>query len=137
MALNYILDPDNLLVTITGDYGSTEEWSALLARLQRDSRLKPGFAFLRDLRGAKTPVDVGTVVGVMDAVRRVWPLVRPSRGAILTPHTFDVAALTAHALADSHGLPMRMFTNYEAAIEWLREGILTPDASPAPQNSDR
>jgi hypothetical protein len=135
--LDYILDADNRLVTITGDYGTAEEWLALLDRLQKDSRLTPGFAFLRDLRAARTLVDAATVVSIMDAVRRVWPLVQPSRGAILTPHNFDVAALTAHALADSHGLPMRMFTSYDAAVEWLREGTLSGDAAPGPQKSSR
>jgi hypothetical protein len=135
--LDYTLDRDNRLVTITGDYGTPVAWAALLARMQKDRRLKPGFAFLRDLRGASTRVDVATVVAIVDAVRRVWPLVQPSRGAILTPDTFDVAALTAHALADNYGLPIRMFTNYEAAIEWLRAGTLSSDTSPGPHKSDR
>ena len=137
MALDYTLDREHRLVTITGDYSTPDAWAALLARIQRDTRLKPGFAFLRDLRAARTPVDAAAVVGIMDAVRRAWPLVQPSRGAILTPHTFDVNALTAHALADSHGLPVRMFTNYEAAIEWLREGTLAAGASPEPHKSNR
>jgi hypothetical protein len=130
--LDYTVDRDNRLVIITGDYGTPSAWAALLARIQQDPHLEPGFAFLRDLRGATTPIDVAGVVAIMDAVRRVWPLVEPSRGAILTPDTFDVAALAAHALADNHGLPIRMFTNYEAAIEWLREGALSPDTAPGP-----
>jgi hypothetical protein len=58
----------------------------------------------------------------MDAVRRFWPLLKPSRAAVLTPREFDPAVLAAHALADSFGLPLRMFTSYDAAMEWLREG---------------
>lgn len=137
MPLDYTVDPEHLLVTITGDYGTPDSWLSLLKRIQQDPRLKPGFAFLRDLRASTTPIDAAAVVGIMDAVRRAWPLVQPSRGAILTPRSYDVAALTAHALADSHGLPMRMFTTYEAAIEWLREGTLSADTSPVPYKSDR
>ena len=137
MPLDYTVDSDHLLVTITGDYGTPDSWASLIKRIQRDPRLQPGFAFLRDLRASTTPIDAATVVGIMDAIRRAWPLVQPSRGAILTPHSYDVAALTAHALADGQGLPIQMFTTYEAAIQWLREGALSPDTSPAPQKSDR
>ena len=133
VSLHYLVNATDQLVTITGDYSSAEEWAAMIEQIQRDTRLRPGFAFLRDLRSATTPVDVATVVTIMDAVRRAWPIVKPSRGAILTPHSFDVAALAAHALADSHGLAIRMFTNYEAAIEWLRAGTVKTETSPDAQ----
>jgi hypothetical protein len=122
MALGYFIDPAQKLITITGEYADAEEWEALLARLLHDPLLTPGCGFLRDLRGAEVPVDVGTVVGIMDAVRRFWPLLQPSRAAVLTPREFDPAAMAAHALADGEGIPLRMFTTYEAAIEWLQEG---------------
>jgi hypothetical protein len=120
--LAYIIDPTEQLVVITGEYSDSEEWQRVLARILTDPQLRGGFGFLRDLRGATTPVDAATVVGLMDAVRRFWPLLQPSRAAVLTPRDFDPAAFAAHALADSYGLPLRMFTSYEAAMEWLREG---------------
>jgi hypothetical protein len=43
------------------------------------------FAFLRDRRDATTPVDAATVIGIMDVVRRFWPLLQPRRAAVLTP----------------------------------------------------
>lgn len=123
MPLSYVIDPAEQLVTITGEYAGVEEWKDLLGRILHDPHRRSGFAFLRDLRGATTPVDVATVVDLMEAVRRFWPLLQPSRAAILTPREFDPPALAAHALADTHGLPLRMFTSYEAALEWLREGF--------------
>ena len=120
--LNYIIDATQGIVVITGDYSDAEEWQNLLARILTDPQMRGGFGFLRDLREATTPVDAGTVVGLMEAVRRFWPLLQPSRAAVLTPREFDPAAFAAHALADTFGLPLRMFTSYDAAMEWLREG---------------
>ena len=122
MALDYHIDPDDRLITITGEYAGAEEWQALLARVLQDPQLRPGCAFLRDLRGATAPVNAAAVVGLMDAVRRFWPLLQPSRAAVLTTREFDPAALAAHALADTHGLPLRMFGDYDSAMAWLREG---------------
>jgi len=120
--LSYIIDATQGIVVITGDYSDAEEWQNLLARILTDPQMRGGFGFLRDLREATTPVDAGTVVGLMEAVRRFWPLLQPSRAAVLTPREFDPAAFAAHALADTFGLPLRMFTSYDAAMEWLREG---------------
>ena len=122
MPLNYVIDSTQNLITITGEYADANEWKSLLARVLHDPRLKPGCGFLRDLRASETPVDAATVVGIMDAVRRFWPLLQPARAAVLTPREFDPAAMAAHALADNEGLPLRMFTSYEAAVEWLMEG---------------
>lgn len=130
MPLNYVIDSTQRLIIITGEYAGAEEWKALLARILHDPRWRANLAFLRDLRGATMVVDAETVVGIMDAVRRFWPLLSPARAAILTPREFDPAALTAHALADAHRLPLRMFTSYEAAIEWLREGVAPESAVP-------
>lgn len=85
-----------------------------------DPQREPGFAFLRDLRGATTPVDAVTVVGIMQVVRQFWPLLQPSRAAILTPRQFDSAAMTAHAIADEKYLPLKIFSSHEEALEWLR-----------------
>ncbi len=127
MPLTYVIDPDARLITITGEYAGAAEWHALLARILEDPEREPGFAFLRDLRAATTPVDAAAVVGLMDAVRRFWPLLQPSRAAVLTPREFDPAALAAHALADTHGLPLRMFREYDSAIAWLRESTDKPE----------
>jgi len=122
LALSYAIDAAQELVIITGEYSDAEEWQRVLASLLTDPRMRGGFGFLRDLREATTPVDAATVVGLMDAVRRFWPLLKPSRAAVLTPREFDPAAFAAHALADTFGIPLRMFTNYDAAMQWLREG---------------
>jgi hypothetical protein len=93
-----------------------------LQQVLKDPDRQPGFAFLRDLRDATVPVDAATVVGIIEVVRTFWPLLQPSRAAILTPRQFDTAALTAHALADAQQMPLEAFTSYEAAIEWLHAG---------------
>jgi len=120
MSLSYTIDPDQRLITITGEYAQPEEWKALLARILNDPRREPGFAFLRDLRSATAPVDAETVVGIMDVVRRFWPLLQPSRAAVLTPLDFDPAALTAHAIADAERIPLAVFRSYEEAVDWLK-----------------
>jgi hypothetical protein len=122
MPLHYTIDPARRLVTITGEYSQPEEWRELLLRVLSDPRREPGFAFLRDLRQATTPVDAATVVGIIAVVRRYWPQLRPSRAAIITPLDIDPAALVAHALADAQHIPLRAFTSYDDAMEWLRGG---------------
>jgi hypothetical protein len=118
--LTYTIDPAERLIVITGEYAEAAEWRELLGRVLADPRRQPGFAFLRDLREATRPVDAATVVGIIEVVRRFWPLLQPSRAAIVTPHAFDTAALTAHALADAERLPLEAFTSYEAALAWLQ-----------------
>ena len=120
MALAYEIDAGRRLIVITGEYSDADEWRSLLVRVLSDPRRKPGFAFLRDLRSATTPVDADTVVRIMEVVRRFWPQLQPSRAAILTKHDEDPAALVAHALADAQELPMRAFNSYDEAMAWLQ-----------------
>jgi hypothetical protein len=119
--LQYVIDPARRLTTITGEYSAAGEWKTLLQAILSDPQWQPGFAFLRDLRGATTPVDAATVLRIMEVVKQFWPLLRPRRAAILTPREFDPAAMAAHALADTEGLPVRMFSSLETALEWLAE----------------
>jgi hypothetical protein len=122
MALRYSIDSVQQLVTITGEYSDAAEWEELFRRVQADPRLRPGYSFLRDLRGASKPVDAATVVQIISVVRRYWGLLRPARAAIVTPREIDSAALVAHALADAENLPLQAFTSYETALNWLRAG---------------
>jgi hypothetical protein len=117
--LSYVIDSDRRLVTITGEYGDATEWNRLLSSVLHDAALRPGFGFLRDLRGATNPVDSATVVGIIDVVRRLWPKLQPTRAAILTPRDVDPAALVAHALADAQHLPLQVFRTYDEAMAWL------------------
>ena len=119
MALAFTIDPDERLITITGEYAEAAEWQRFLQQMLDDPRRQPGFAILRDLTGATTPVSAASVVALMDVVRRFWPLLQPSRAAVLTPREFDPAAMVAHALADTHQLPLRVFNSLDAAREWL------------------
>jgi hypothetical protein len=121
VALSYVIDSDRRLLTITGEYADAVEWNRLLTAVLDDPALRPGFAFLRDLRGATNPVEPATVVGIVDVVRRFWPKLQATRAAILTPRDVDPAALVAHALADAQHLPLQVFRTYEEAIAWLNE----------------
>lgn len=126
MPLAYLIDLDQRLVVITGEYSEADEWADLLGRVLGDPRRQPGFAFLRDLRDATTPVDTSTVMQIMAVVRKFWPHLQPSRAAILTPHDVDAAALVAVAVADTEYLPLRVFKSYDEAIQWLQprdEGV--------------
>jgi hypothetical protein len=133
MPLSYVIDTDEKLITITGEYAAAAEWRDILSRVLHDPRREPGFGFLRDLRGASRPVDAATVVGILQVVRQFWPHLQPSRAAVLTPRDFDPAALVAHALADAERMPLQMFTSYEAAREWLREGTRPPGTAADPE----
>jgi hypothetical protein len=119
MALAYTVDSDRRLVIITGEYASATEWLTLAGDVLRDTRVKAGFAFLRDLRGATQVPNATMVVSVFQVIRRFWPTVTPSKAAIVTDSDDDSAARVAQALADSHNLPIQVFTSYEAALEWL------------------
>ena len=121
MPLSFAIDTDQRLITITGEYAHPDEWARLLQQVLDDPRRQPGFAFLRDLGAATMPVDAETVVGIIEVVKRFWPEMQPSRAAVVTPRRFDSPALIAHALADLEHIPLRMFTDYQSAVEWLRE----------------
>lgn len=119
VALAYTVDPAHRLVTITGEYANAADWLKLAGKVLRDKRVKAGFAFLRDLRGAKKVPDASVVVAAFQVVQRFWPSVTPLKAAILTDSDDNSAVLVAQALADSHNLPIRVFTTYEEAVEWL------------------
>jgi CheY-like chemotaxis protein len=133
--LAYHIDPADRLVTITGEFGTADDWKTLLTRILHDPLLHPGFKFLRDRRGAAADVDVDTVVAVVDAIRRFWPHIQPSRAAILISRDCDPRAIAASELADGHGLSIKAFTSYAAAVTWLDEGVdgkpYSSDQSPA------
>jgi hypothetical protein len=121
MALTYEIDPGRRLVTITGEYADEAGWKALLLALIDDPAYERGFAFLRDLRSARHPVDASTVVRIFEVVRPFWDLLGARRGAIVTPRNMDAAAVVPHALANAEDLPLRAFTSYDAAMEWLQD----------------
>ena len=123
MTLTYTIDSGQRIITILGDYAGAEEWKALLSAVLHDSRYAPHFGFLRDLRAATTPVDAATVVGVMEALQAFWPLLQPSRMAVLTTREIDTAALTAHAWADGADMPLKVFSSYQDAVEWLQHHV--------------
>jgi hypothetical protein len=122
MPLHYTIDEAQQLITITGEYADAAEWKGLLGQIVGDPRRRPGYAFLRDLRDATTPVDAATVVGIIEVVQKFWPLLQPSRAAVLTPRELDPAAFVAHALADAQHMPLQAFTSLQEALEWLRAG---------------
>jgi hypothetical protein len=119
MPLTYTIDPAQRLVTIRGEYADAEEWGRLLNDVLHDPAREAGFGFLRDLHGATKPVDAATVVQIIAVVRRLWPLLQPSRAAILTPFRLDAAAFVAQALSESQQLPVRVFQSYDDALAWL------------------
>lgn len=120
--LAYRIDPQRRLATIEGEYGSAEEWRALLIRMLKDPAWASGLAALRDVRHASTKVTVQEVVASMQVINELWGSVRLSRAAILTDD-WETPALAAHVLAESSGLPMRMFTDEAQALAWLRDGF--------------
>jgi hypothetical protein len=119
VALTYRIDIARRLVIITGDYAAAAEWHELLGRVLADPSREPGFGFLRDLRDAKVPVDAATVVGIIDVVKRFWPMLQVSKAAIVTPRDMDSAAVVAQALGDTYDLPIRVFRELEEALRWL------------------
>ena len=123
MPLAYAIDRDQRLVTISGEYARAAEWQDVLTRIHLDAEHQPGFAFLRDLRTGTTPVDAATVMEIAKVVGRFWPVLQPSRVAILARSEDDAPALVAQALADAAGVPLRMFTNHKEALAWLAQGV--------------
>ena len=121
MPLAYVIDRDQRLVVITGEYAEPGEWTDLLGRILSDPRRQPGFAFLRDVRATTRPVDAATVIEIMAVVGKFWPHLQPSRAAILTPVDVEAAALVAVAVADAERLPFRVFQSYDEAIQWLHQ----------------
>ena len=119
--LNYVVDRHEQLITIVGEYGEVAEWRAMLRRMLHDPRIQPGFAILRDRRSAPTPADIEVIVGVMDAIRRFWPHIQPSRAAILISRETDPIRLAAYSIAQACGLSVATFTSYDEARRWLRE----------------
>jgi hypothetical protein len=121
--LAYHIDEQKKLVTITGDYAEPAEWRVLLERLRTDPGLRPGFAFMRDLRYSTHPVDAQAVMGIIAVVRQMWAPLGVRRAAMVTRPGIDVPAAVAHALAEDENMPLRAFTSYDDAVSWLSEEI--------------
>jgi hypothetical protein len=121
MPLSYRIDPEQRLVTITGDYAEPGEWRTLLTDVLHDPAYRPGSGFLRDLRASAHPVSAEAVIGIIAVVREFWPQLQTRRAAILTGPGVDIPAVIAHALADHEGLPLRAFNRYDDALQWLND----------------
>ena len=119
MPLAFTIDPDNRVVIITGDYADASAWRALLGALVNDPRYQRGSSFIRDVRDSLNPVDVATVMGIITVVKEYWGVLGAHRAAILMSPRDDGPALVAHALADHQHLPIRAFTSYQEAMDWL------------------
>jgi hypothetical protein len=128
MGLEYAIDRARSLITITGECAGAREWEALLVRALADPEWRPGLVALRDSRRRGVPVDVATVVETMAVVLRMWPSLRLRRAAIVTESVVPSPALVAHALADAENVPIRSFTSYDVAIDWLA-GADVPNGS--------
>jgi hypothetical protein len=119
MPLTHRIDAHNGIVTITGDYAEPAEWRSLLTAIGRDPAFRRGLAFIRDLRDSKHPVAADTVVGIMAVVREFWSKLGVRCAAIVTRPGIDLPAMVADALAQDAHLPLRAFTSYSDAIEWV------------------
>ena len=62
-------------------------------------------------------------MGIMEVISQHSDHIRVCRVALLTREAGDVSAELADAMAQSRQIPVRAFNAYEAAIEWLREGL--------------
>jgi hypothetical protein len=121
MPLEYEIDSVKQIVTITGDYAEPGAWRTLLQQIRNDPRYRRGSSFVRDLRGSEHPVDATAVMGIIGVVKEHWSALGAHRAAIVMSSGDDAPALIAHALADFQHLPLRAFTSYDDAINWLHE----------------
>lgn len=119
-ALDYVIDQEQHLVTIIGDCADMDAWQRLLSRVLHDPRHEAGFLFLRDLRHAAPPADAEQVNRVIEAIRGFWPYLQPCRGAVVTAEHPATVVAAADTLANTHGLPVRLFDSYDAALSWLQ-----------------
>ena len=126
MPLEYRIDSDQRVVTITGDYADAEGWRAMLSAVLHDPAYRPGFSFLRDLRESAHPVSSHTVMAIVAVVREYWTKLGAHRAAIVTRRAGSDPAVIAHALAEYEHLPLKAFNSYDEAMAWLREGRSDP-----------
>lgn len=122
MPLSYRIDTERAIVVITGDYAEPAEWRMLLAKVLQDPGYQRGSSFIRDLRDSQHPVDAQTVVGIIRVVREFWPQLGARRAAMVTRPGIDAPAMIAEALAGDEQMPLRAFTSFDEAVQWLRKG---------------
>ena len=123
MALSYLIDATQHVITISGDCAERAEWNVLLGRILNDPLHQPAFGFLRDLRDSKTLIDDEHIIGILEVVGHFWPLLRPSRAAVVLPLNVGIDSLTtAQRIAASEHRPLGVFFSYQDAMDWLRRG---------------
>lgn len=122
MPLAYRIDSPRQLVIITGDYAEPAEWRIVLTAIAADPGYRPGSSFIRDLRASEHPVDAQAVMGIIAVVREFWPRLATHRAAMVTRYTIDVPAVIAETLASDERMPLRAFTSYDEALDWVSEG---------------
>jgi hypothetical protein len=93
----------------------------MLNDVKADPLCRPGLAFLRDLRRSTHPVSPETVVGIIAVVRELWSQLGVRRAAMVTRPGIDIPAMVAHALAEVEQIPLKVFTSYDEALQWLAE----------------
>jgi hypothetical protein len=129
-ALSYSIDTMLGVVTLTFYAQPTfEEWRSVVQELLADPAYKPGTSILSDRRqlpDAKEPVATATVhrmaefVGQAHREFRRWAVVvRPTQLG-----EYGMARMYG-MLVERHNVLLRTFTDFDAAMTWLREKPVT------------
>jgi hypothetical protein len=118
MPFNYTIDSTLGLVTLVFHGADTAAWKILLSRVYHDPRRQDGSALLCTVCSADPP-DAATVLDVIDTLQRFWPLLQPSRAAVLTSADFDSAALNGRAAERDRLMPLRVFNSHDSALRWV------------------
>jgi hypothetical protein len=123
------VDPRSRIAYLHGS-GSTnpDEGHATLVELAAHPDFKPGFGLLCDLREMDYEPTADEVIAGKDNVVRFKPFLR-SRIAFVAPPALALPSELSAALYSAQGLDTRVFSDFDEALQWVKEATQADSAA--------
>jgi hypothetical protein len=126
MHFSYMLHPQERIVKVTVRAGATSKgFEKLMTQVLADSQYRPGFHFLVDRRGLRTPPEFWYVYQVASILWQHRALLGRWASVADDHCTYGMALMLA-TLTQGSGLEIRAFQESPPALRWLR-GLQSED----------
>ena len=118
----YRIDPNEGIVYIAGrEIATLDEWTAFIDEILADPAYKPGFALISDRRDQHQVPHPGYARAMAEKLRERSGKLAGCRWAMVVNSSVAYGLGRMIELTiETDGIDMRLFTDYEAAMAWIR-----------------
>jgi len=120
----YRIDPNEGIVYIAGrEIATLDEWTAFIDEILADPSYRVGFSLISDRRDQHQVPPPGYARALAEKLRERAGKLSGCRWAMVVNSTVAYGlGRMIELTVESDGIDMRLFTDYEAAMAWIRAG---------------